>query len=60
MKDLIFEKPRDYFFEKPSKKKANVDHFAHQATVSGVGAHKNKKAYDRKRDKKDIEREAKK
>lgn len=24
-------------------KKPNIDHFAHQATVTGVGAHQNKK-----------------
>lgn len=29
-------------------KRANVDHFAHQVQVSGVGVHKNKKAYTRK------------
>lgn len=35
---------------KPQKKKirANTDHIAHQVGVSGVGAHKNKKAYTRK------------
>ena len=29
--------------KKKKHKKANVDHFAHQVGVSGVGAHKNKK-----------------
>lgn len=29
-------------------KKANVDHIAHQVHVTGVGAHRNKKAYSRK------------
>lgn len=29
-------------------KKANIDHFAHQVNVTGVGAHKNAKKYSRK------------
>lgn len=34
--------------KKKVAKKANVNHIAHQIGVSGVGAHKNKKAYTRK------------
>ena len=29
-------------------KKPNIDHFAHQKNVTGVGAHKNVKKYSRK------------
>lgn len=29
-------------------RKANTDHIAHQVHVTGVGPHKNKKAYNRK------------
>lgn len=29
-------------------KKPNIDHFAHQKNVTGVGAHKNAKKYSRK------------
>jgi hypothetical protein len=29
-------------------KKPNIDHFAHQVNVTGVGAHKNDKKYSRK------------
>ena len=32
-----------------TKKKANVDHIAHQVNVTGIGAHKNKKKYTRKK-----------
>mgnify|MGYP000984353024 CR=1 FL=1 len=35
------------------KQRPNIDHIAHQVNVSGVGAHKSKKVYDRKKDKKD-------
>ena len=38
------------------KKRANIDHIAHQVNVSGVGAHKNKKRYDRKNNKKIIQK----
>jgi len=31
-----------------TRKKANVDHIAHQVNVTGTGPHKNKKAYNRK------------
>lgn len=30
------------------RKKANIDHIAHQVNVTGVGAHRNRKAYTRK------------
>lgn len=29
-------------------KKPNIDHFAHQVNVTGLGAHKNQKKYSRK------------
>lgn len=39
------------------KNRANINHIAHQVGVSGVGAHKNKKNYNRKENKKIIEKE---
>jgi hypothetical protein len=32
-----------------TKKKANIDHIAHQVGVTGIGAHRNKKKYTRKK-----------
>jgi hypothetical protein len=40
--------------KKKQRPKANVDHIAHQVNVSGVGAHKSKKEYDRKENRKII------
>lgn len=36
-------------------KKPNIDHFAHQKNVTGVGAHKNVKKYSRKFKKNKVE-----
>jgi hypothetical protein len=36
-------------------KKPNIDHFAHQKNVTGVGAHQNTKKYSRKFNKKKVE-----
>ena len=37
-------------------KKANIDHFAHQVNVTGVGAHKNTKKYSRKVNEKNVKK----
>lgn len=42
--------------KRKQRTKANTDHIAHQVNVTGVGAHKDKKAYDRKENKKIIEK----
>ena len=34
------------------RKRANIDHIAHQVNVRGVGPHQNKKKYNRKKSKK--------
>jgi hypothetical protein len=36
-------------------KKPNIDHFAHQKNVTGVGAHRNVKKYTRKFNQKKVE-----
>jgi hypothetical protein len=36
-------------------KKANIDHFAHQVNVTGVGAHRDVKKYTRKFNQKKVE-----
>ena len=38
------------------RKRANIDHIAHQVNVRGVGPHQNKKKYNRKKSKKNTKK----